>query len=55
MKELIGKRVSAISDWGTYKGKMVKGILSYNNLTNQYLITINKVTCSVMEETINKL
>ena len=52
MKELIGQRVSAISDWGTYRGKMVKGILSYDDITNQYLITINKVTTSVMEETI---
>ena len=54
MKNLIGKTVSAISDWGTYKGKTVKGILLFNEITGQYLVKINK-TVTVMEETIEEL
>jgi hypothetical protein len=30
MKNLVGKKVSAVADWGTYKGRTVKGILSFN-------------------------
>jgi len=52
MKNLVGKKVSAVADWGTYKGRTVKGILSVNEITGQYLVTIKKATVSVMEDTI---
>ena len=52
MKNLIGKKVSAIADWGTYKGKTVKGILSFHKITGQYLVIIKTATVSVMEDTI---
>ena len=52
MKNLIGKKVNAVADWGTYKGRMVNGILSVNEITGQYLVTIKKATVSVMEDTI---
>jgi hypothetical protein len=55
MKNLIGKKVTAVADWGTYKGKEVKGTLSFNEITEQYLVTINVRTVSVMEETIQKI
>jgi hypothetical protein len=52
MKNLVGKKVSAVADWGTYKDRTVKGILSVNEITGQYLVTIKKATVSVMEDTI---
>ena len=52
MKNLVGKKVSAVADWGTYKGRTVNGILSVNEITGQYLVTIKKATVSVMEDTI---
>ena len=55
MKHLVGGRVSAIADCGTYKGKTVKGILSFYEITGQYLVKINTHTVSVMEETIQQL
>lgn len=55
MKHLVGKRVSAIADCGTYKGKSVRGILSFYETTGQYLVKIDTHTVSVMEETIELL
>jgi len=55
MKNLVGKKVSAIADCGTYKGKVVKGILSLYEITGQYLVKIDTHTVSVMEETIKEL
>ena len=52
MKNLVGKKVSAVADWGTYKGRTVKGILSINEITGQYLVTIKIATVSVLEDTI---
>ena len=55
MKNLIGKKVKAIADWGSYRGKTVKGILSFDKITDQYLVTIKIVTVSVMESTIEAI
>lgn len=55
MKFLVGKKVSAISDCGTYRGKCVKGILSFYEITGQYLVNTGIRTMSVMEETIEEL
>ena len=55
MKDLVGKKVSAIADCGTYKGKCVKGILSFREITGQYLVCTGTYTMSVMEETIEEL
>jgi len=54
MKDLVGKKVSAIADCGTYKGKCVKGILSFYEITGQYLVSTGAYTMSVMEETIEE-
>ena len=54
MEHLIGKKVSAIADHGTYKGKEVTGILSFNKVTGQYMITINMKTVSVFKDTITE-
>lgn len=55
MKHLIGKKVSAVADCGTYKGKCVKGIISFYETTGQYLVKTDTHTVSVKEETIELL
>jgi len=50
--DLIGKRVRAVSDHGTYKGREVTGILIYNMTTDQFIVKINKIQVSVDESTI---
>ena len=41
--DLIGKRVRAVSDHGTYKGREVTGTLIYNMTTDQFIVKINKI------------
>ncbi len=55
MKHLVGKKVSAVADCGTYKGKCVEGILSFYEITGQYLVKTDTHTVSVKEETIELL
>jgi hypothetical protein len=50
--DLIGKRVRAVSDHGTYKGREVTGTLIYNMTTDQFIVKINKIQVSVDESTI---
>jgi hypothetical protein len=55
MKDLIGNRVTAIADHGTYKGKQVRGTLHFSEVSEQYLVRTGVKVVSVMKETVEKI
>ena len=55
MENLIGKKVSAIADCGTYRGKRVEGILSFYQASGQYLVKTGTHTVSVRQQTVKQI